>query len=573
MKISLILLLLCLNDAHAEIHLTQPPVTQKILPQKGEAGPAAKSLRIPICRGEYEPAQLVIHAMDKPLTDVRVSASSLHGPDGAELKTDRITINPMGFIRIETPTRGWTAVLRTQGGEVPDVLLPDRPMNVAAGRRQPYYLTVRTRQDDPPGEYRGIVRVSAAGETKTELPLIVRVYDVVLPVKPHLRTAFGLTTRYRRLQGANPAENLESVMRYSKFLLSHRVTPLLYGTNDRGAAPPPTQRDDGTWDFSGTDRFLSEFVPLGLTSFYTFAGAGTPAYAAHLKEKGWHAMSFVYMYDEAHMRELPAMISQYTNMRAQVPDAPILQVGWSPTKPLEGLVNIWCPLLADADLYSLRQARERGEETWWYTWDGPWDPYPNICHIDDPGIFHRIVGWMTYAYDIQGFLYWAVDVWDTHPNREPGGRLSAAEYDANNYADWKPNTYGKTSYGNPRNGDGYLLYPGKGNVPIASLRLALTRDGFEDFDLFTEVHRLSEGEHPNQVRGRELLEFAFPIDNPLIISRTQWTRKDNALLRRREEILKIGEELRRPDDAYLRTLRERQTETADALYPLPSRKR
>ena len=166
---------------------------------------------------------------------------------------------------------------------------------------------------------------------------------------------------------------------------------------------------------------------------------------------------------------------------------------------------------------------------------------------------------MTYRYKIQGFLYWSIDIWDTNLNRPPGGRLSVDEYDEANYSNWKANTYGKTSYGHPRNGDGYLIYPGKGTVPLASLRLAHTRDGFEDYDLFKEVEALADRGGASANRAQELLEFGYLIENPIIVSRTKWTKAENNLLHRREEILKIAEEIRRPDDVDLRKLREIQS--------------
>jgi len=249
-------LLLSAEAAQGQLEVTNPSAIQKVLPLEGEADPPAKTVQIAMCRGEYEPVQLVVHAKHGALTNVRVSVSDLQGPDGAELKHDRVEVNPMGFIRIERPTMGWTPLVGEEGGEVPDVLLPDRPMNVAVGRRQPYYLTVRTLQSDAPGEYRGTVHVLASGEASVELPLVVRVYDVVLPTKSHLRTAFGLTTNYRRIKDADPGEDMDTLLRYSKFLLAHRVSPLLYGSGDRTHMPPPRQRQDGTWDFSGTDVYL-----------------------------------------------------------------------------------------------------------------------------------------------------------------------------------------------------------------------------------------------------------------------------------------------------------------------------
>jgi hypothetical protein len=548
-------------------YITNPTSLQKVLPKKGESGPPAERLRIAMCRGEFEPVQLVVNTGGEPLKEVRVAVGELSGPKGAVLEADRLEVNPMGFVDVESPTRGWTKLMGNKGGHVPDVLLPDRGMNVSAGSRQPFYITVRTLADDEPGEYRGQVRVTAAGRSPILVPLVVRVYDVVLPIKPHLDTAFGLCAGYRKIEGADSGADLETLIKYSKFLLKHRISPRVYGSDYEQTKVPPRQLKDGTWDFSGTDKFLSELVPLGLTTFYTHAGAGIPAYANHLKEKGWYDLAHVYMYDEAQMSKLPDLVEQYKHLASSVPGVKILQVGWSPTKALEDYVNLWCPLLSHADLDGLRRVRERGGESWWYTWDGPGSPYPNICHIDELGISARITGWMTYHYNIQGFLYWSVDVWNTNHNREPGPRLSVDEYDEANYSNWKANTYGKTTYGHPRNGDGYLIYPGKGNVPLASLRLAHTRDGFEDYDLFKEVEALAIQVGDSAKRAQELLEFSVPVENPIMISRTKWTKSDNNLLRRREEILKIAEEIRRPDDAVLRKLREIQTENVDALYP------
>ena len=568
------LLLMFCGAANAQpFQITNPSSLWKVMPVKGDGGQEAETLWIAMSRGEFEPAQIVVHASDEPLCNVQVKVSGLVGSDGRTLSQERVVVNPMGFIQIEGPTRGRSELgFRSEGGEVPDVLLPDRPMDVPAGRRQPYYITVRTLRSDQAGEYRGTVRVSADGERVMQIPLVVRVYDIALPVKSHLKTAFGLDAGYRKIEGADPAADFETLLDYTKFLLEHRISPRIYGYSYDQTGVPPKQLEDGTWDFAGTDKYLSELVPLGLTTFYTHKGAGIPAYANHLKKRGWYDLAHVYIFDEAPMNQLPKMIKEYSALTHAVPGVKILQVAWSPTKPLEGLVNIWCPELSHADLEGLRRARERGEEAWWYSWDAPWRPYPNICHIDDLGIYARMTGWMTYHYRIQGFLYWSVDIWDTNKSRPDGGRLSVDEYDQANYANWKPNTYGKTSYGNPRNGDGYLIYPGKGNRPLASLRLAHTRDGFEDYDLFKEVESLAEGHSQAAVRARELLDFSLPSDRPIILSLRKWSKSDNMLLRRREEVLKIGEQLLRPNDMHLKTLREKQDERADALYPLETEK-
>jgi hypothetical protein len=88
--------------------------------------------------------------------------------------------------------------------------------------------------------------------------------------------------------------------------------------------------------------------------------------------------------------------------------------------------------------------------------------------------------------------------------------------------------------------DGLLIYPGKNNTPVPSLRLALLRDGFEDYDLFMEVNALA-ARHKGAAaqRALELLKF----DAPLIKNIADYTKNGSDLINRREAILKAAEEL------------------------------
>ena len=580
--ISLVFVLVASTNAEPFV-VTNPPSTQKVLPIAKSAGPEATTLRIAMMRGEYEPVQLVVHAdKDQDLLDVRVSAGDLAGPQGSVLPKARIVVNPHGFLNVEVVTKGWTPLVGKTPGRVPDVLLPDRPMDVKAGERHPYYITVQTLQSDPPGEYKGTVRITANGREARELPLIVRVYDIVLPTKSHLRTSFGLDSAgtengvpfgYRKLRGADPARDLESLIKWTKFMLVHRITPCLFGYSREVTQVPPIYPKDGNWDWTEADKYYKAVVPCGLTSIYTHSQVTSPGFYNHMKEKGWWNLVYVMMYDEASMSELPKIREQYRYIKLAVADATILQTEWAFTPALEGLVDIWCPVMDKFDSHTVGQAHLRGDEVWWYTWTKPHWPRPNICLIDYPGIYARLTGWMTYFYNLDGFLYWQADVWDTHTNSPASmNTLSAQEHDAQNYANWPPDTYKKDRSGkNPRNGDGWLMYPDKDNNPVASLRLALTRDGFEDYDLFREVQFLTRAnDSPAADQACNLLDLRRPYDKPLILSTTKWIKDDdNAYLRRREEILKIGEAVRRPDDEQLRKLRERQTRMAAGLYPPP----
>lgn len=581
--VGLALLLALVPSARAaSFEVTNPPSSQKVLPTAKGAGPQATTLRMAMSRGEYEPVQLVVHAGAEDLVNLRVTVTDLAGTQGNVIPKERVVVNPHGFLNVQVVTKGWTPLVGKDPGRVPDVLLPDRPMNVKAGERHPYYVTVQTLQSDQAGEYQGTVSITADGRQPRQLPLVVRVYDVVLPTRSHLRTSFGLDSAgtkngvpfgYRKLKGADPARDLESLIKWTKFMLAHRVTPCLFGYSREVTQVPPIYPKDGNWDWTEADKYYSAVVPQGLTSIYTHSQVTSPGFYGHMKEKGWWDLVYVMMFDEAKMSELPKMRQQYRSIKQAVPDATILQTEWEFTPALEGLVDIWCPVMYKFDSHTVQEAHLRGDEVWWYTWTMPHWPRPNICLIDYPGIYARVTGWMIYAYKLDGFLYWQADIWDTHTNSpESMNTLSAQEHDDQNYANWPPDTYKKDRSGkNPRNGDGWLMYPDKDNNPVASLRLALTRDGFEDYDLFKQVQIMTTADdRPAVDRARQLLDFRRPFEQPLILSATKWVKdNDNAYLRRREEILKIGEELRRPDDERLADLRERQARMAADLYPSP----
>ena len=87
--------------------------------------------------------------------------------------------------------------------------------------------------------------------------------------------------------------------------------------------------------------------------------------------------------------------------------------------------------------------------------------FPDNWKIDYYGTGHRALGWWLFKYHAEGYLYWAVDFW-------------------NNVNPWEdaetfPNC----------NGDGSMFYPALDHqsLPYPSVRLALMRDGFEDYDL------------------------------------------------------------------------------------------
>lgn len=506
-------------------YVSSPCVTEKIQPHSVRTGPLATRLRIAMAKGEYEPVQIVLCPVLADVRRAEVGVTDLTGEKGRVLPSERIAVTPLGFVTCRTQTGGATLT-----GEVPDVLLPNRPMDVKAGCRQPFFITVQSTVSDAPGDYTGTVRLTCetpSGAQTRELPLSVRIYDVTIPTKSTLRTAFVLWGNFRSFTDASTSDSyVETYVRYSKLMLQHRISPITMWS--------PEKTDAGEWDFSKLDRYLSATVPLGLTTL-NVGGNGqvagernvdfARAVAEHLKANGWWDLHYVYGQDEAPAGDLEKLQANYRALVDAVPDIKVMQTGWNPHPDLKGLVRIWCPLTASADMENVRKAQAEGDEVWWYVCCGPTAPHANLF-VDYPGIDHRILGWLTFSRGIEGFLYWGVDVWT-------GNAGPVGQYDEVNYAYWNPNSFSTI------NGDGYLLYPAADGGALPSLRLALLRDGFEDYELLCETRRLAGARRSTQ--ADRLLDFS----GDLIPSLTEYTEDGDRLLKRREEILSFAESLSR----------------------------
>ncbi len=122
-------------------------------------------------------------------------------------------------------------------------------------------------------------------------------------------------------------------------------------------------------------------------------------------------------------------------------------------------VDWWCPRLGDAmmgaaklDSWLAAEGRTRSD-TWVYTAGNAGSDVPAL-HLDVPGIEARLTPLAVWREGFGGLLFWCVNHWPVDP--------------------WlDPMVYPR------QNGNGALLYPGKGG-PVASQRLKLLRDGFED---------------------------------------------------------------------------------------------
>lgn len=189
---------------------------------------------------------------------------------------------------------------------------------------------------------------------------------------------------------------------------------------------------------------------------------------AHLDEKDWTRLAYIYTIDEPGWKSFPQVKQAFELAHSAAPKLKtLLTYGYGASKPIEpgapryadlaGYVDIHVP---HSDCYEpvyLKKRQQIGDEIWAYVCISAQRPYLNCWGIDYPGMDHRLLFWQFFDHDITGFLYWQITYWKVDPWQDtltyPGG-----------------------------NGDGSLIYPGK-EGPVDSIRWELCRDGTEDYDM------------------------------------------------------------------------------------------
>lgn len=544
-------------------------------------------LRVCLARGEREPVQVVVVA-DRATAGLTLEVTPLTaaGEAGADASRLDVRVDRVGAVAIHEPSE--SAVRRTLRQEAhrlaeraglalperprapaswPDPLLPAAPVDLAPGGLQAFWLTVSAPRDAAAGRYRAQVEVRVAGRRVRALPLEVRVFDFALPVRPVLRTAVGLSAgSIFKAHHVPPAEREAALDRYRRALLDHRLTP-----TDLGRPRVEVHGQAVTIDWTAFDAAVLGYLARGATGFrlnwlrlpggWRFAAedvqsyrprslrAATEAYRQkvaerlddpeqaavlrallrqtqeHLRAKGWLELAYVYTVDEPWALTFGTLRRLYAFVKEAAPELRILQTLHPPGTvtstllpclppayaALRGVVDVWCPETDCVSPPFLRRAQARGEEAWTYVCIASQGRYGNMWAIDGPALEHRVLFWQLWNAGLTGFLYWNATSWSradpwTDPMTFPGG-----------------------------NGDGSLFYPGP-EGPLPSLRLAVVRDGVDDFGYLSRLRELVTacgGRAPAELleRGRALLDLSR-----LAPSFRRATRSVERLERQREAI-------------------------------------
>jgi hypothetical protein len=316
--------------------------------------------------------------------------------------------------------------------------------------------------------------------------------------------------------------------------LRHRASPTSL------LAPKITTADDGavSIDWSEFDEKMQLYIENGLSAFNVSwcqlpSGWGKVEKVedearlnrvrellrqtqAHLEEKGWTHLAYIYTIDEPSWKAFPQVKQAFELAHSAAPKLKtLLTYGYGASKPIEpgapryadlaGYVDIHVP---HSDCYEpiyLKERRQAGDEIWAYVCISAQRPYLNCWGIDYPGMDHRLLFWQLFDHDITGFLYWQIAYWTVDPWEDtltyPGG-----------------------------NGDGSLIYPGE-DGPVDSIRWELCRDGTEDYDMLAMLRDVRVA---LRARGVKLNEDPLLTYPHLTKSWTEYSENPTALENHRD---------------------------------------
>jgi len=441
------------------------------------AGVAEAAVDLSLARNETEAIQLVLRPQcDGGVGEVSVAVGELNGSNGAKITAENVF---------------WSSVFYVPANEGPAEGLPDglpgpKPFKADRQWQYPIWLEVTAPAGTPPGNYTAPVTVKTE-QGNFEVELRVHVWDFEIPVKQHLRTS---TTIYGPWGWRKDISKWYGDLSWDEFIYGWRpgIVELLgkHRLCPSSLAHLPLKWDKEAkkvvlGDTSKFEELAEKYLALGhhfdgmpVPYFFPrdgFLGAkkGSPEYlpriteayrvgAEYLDSKGWLDECYVYCVDEvvckkyAKTWDFDLLNRVFDAIRAAHPK--IRLFGAETPSPVLRCLDVWCTNINGFDPDVLAEQHALGNQVWWY--NGYKDPRPGM-RVAARAVDHRVIPWLNWKLGIDGYLIWTVNRWKNNPWETPNPGKSVA-------------------------GDHYLLFPNPDGTVSRSIRLAILRDGLEDYE-------------------------------------------------------------------------------------------
>ena len=412
-------------------------------------------------RNETISAQCVLLAHED-LEGVALSLGPLQPAQGAGVIPEQnVHWNFVGGIFIEknSPNRQKEDLLRPAPAWFPDYLSEDRACSMRKGTRKAVYLTIEIPREAPPGEYRATI-TARAGSTSATLALVVQVCPLTLPEARHVWVTEWFSTseftRHHQLAPSDDERFCRLLKIYAENMAEHRQNVFRLGLESikcrrvaEGKLEFEFSRFDKLaqvfWDTGRMDLletgFVAEFGKGGwssseivLANCTVVAADGKhssvpgeeflpqflPAFAGHLRAKGWLAKTVFHICDEPSNHNVMAWrnASEFVNRFA--PE--LRRIDAIETPHCLGALEVWVPKLDHLATWqdAYEEAQRQGNELWFYT-VGIFQGGSLLNKtVDVPLIETRLMHWLNYRYNLRGYLHWGFNAWTDDPINAPG---------------------------------------------------------------------------------------------------------------------------------------------------------
>ena len=275
-----------------------------------------------------------------------------------------------------------------------------------------------------------------------------------------------------------------------------------------------------------------------------------PAWAKHLKELGIAKFSYYEVFDETFT---PEMLEHHSFFREVAPDLQLCCFGFDPTRRIKqegpdfgrdayGLVDAWAPGLGRFETIPgmhqecLERREKYGEKIWTYSAGEGQDSLGNYTphtRYDRPYLAQRMVGWMAWEYELDGYLLFNLTgIWDNNKRSKPfDQRWPKSEWECP-----------ATMWG------GSLLYPPPTPEEdfLVGMRISNARDGLEDYEYFALLREAAKRLDPQ--KNADLLkriQTALEIEPEIVTSAYVWTKEREKLEAKRDQLAALILEARK----------------------------
>lgn len=429
---------------------------------------------ISAAKGEWEGVQLNIRAPRSGLKNVLVSVSPFSNdtftlPAPKLFRKHYVFVDRAGKrgspLNENVPLgRGWYADALVPFEAAGTTEIPSHPFQVNARQNQPIYIDVFVPEDAPAGIYESRYTIESS-EGLVSGTLSLEVWDFTLAKTPSLKSSFLIWD--------------EKTPQMRDLLLEHKLMP---------RSTPPLEQ---------APRLASNGLNSVDLRFWSGTGQSqctmpNPPSVAEIKERlaDFDERLLIYNYTADEIDRCEGITEQVKAWGRNLHEAGVPQlIVMFPQRELfddgtgRSAVDIWVftpeLYLTNNDSQAILDEALAISDAWSYTALMELDDTPK-WGIDYLPLNYRIMqGFMNHRYDLTGFLYWRVNLWQSKP--------------------WRDVTHPIDTY--PA-GEGMLTYPGTDigiTDAVPSLRLKWIRDGVEDFEYVQMLRDLGQEQEAQEI--------------------------------------------------------------------------